>query len=178
MQRLKITRKDRNRIILGSLVIFLGLIALILFKNILIFGVFCLANAFMNYYQGRQELPFDITPSLVLVIIFSIKLGFSYGLLFLFLGSLIPSVIARGFDHMTPIYFSLTMGISYLGSLRIINNFIFYGVGLIIIQTTFSFLIAKVFSDDPMVMFSVFFGLFLNIIYFIILTKVIPTILM
>jgi len=82
-------------------VILVGLLALVLLRNMVVFAVFLLLNAFLNYYQGKTEFPFDMTPSLVLTIIFSMNLGFGYGLIFLLLGSVIPSVVASGFSHLT-----------------------------------------------------------------------------
>ncbi len=124
-----------------------------------------------------MEFPFDLTPSLVLMIIFSIKLGLGYGLVFLFFGSVLPSVIATGFNQMTFLFVGLAMFIAYLGSLGLTDDFVFYGLGLIVIQSVFGYFVAKFFSDDPMTVFSVFIGFFANILYFLVLSGLISKIL-
>ncbi len=138
---------------------------------------FSSGNALLNYYQGRMELPFDLTPSLVLMIIFSVKLGLGYGLFFLFFGSVLPSVIAAGFNQMTFLFVGLAVFIAYLGSLGITDNFMLYGLGLIVIQSIIGYFIAKFFADDPMAVFSVFLGFFANILYFLVLSGLISKIL-
>ena len=174
---LKVCKKNKRCIITVALTTLIGILTIALFRNILVFLGFLVVNAFLNYYQGRMEFQFDLTPSLVLVIIFSIKLGLGYGLLFLFLGSVIPSVIAAGFNHMTFLFVGLAMFIAYLGSLGITDNFLLYGLGLIVIQSVFGYFIARFFSGEPMTVFSVYLGFFLNIFYFLILNGVILRIL-
>jgi len=149
---------------------------LILARNFLVFCIFLIVNALLNYYQGKMEFPFDLTPSFVLLILFSMKFGFIYGLIFLFFGSVIPSVIAGGFDHTTFLYVGLAMSVGYLASLGLISNIVFYGLCLILFQTAFSFFISML-SDDPSKMFSVFLGIILNVLYFLALNKVFLTIL-
>ncbi|NCN38974.1 MAG: hypothetical protein COY38_02985 [Candidatus Aenigmarchaeota archaeon CG_4_10_14_0_8_um_filter_37_24] len=173
----KFCSKDKKCIITIIAIILTGIISLILMRNIIVFVGFLLINVFLNYYQGKTEFPFDLTPSLVLMIIFSVKLGFVYGLVFLFLGSVIPSVVAAGFNHMTFLFVSLAIVVSYLGSLGITNNLILYGLGLILFQSVIAFFIAKFFSDDPMTLFSVFLGFFVNIVYLLILSGIIGKIL-
>jgi len=148
---------------------------LILARNFLVFCIFLIVNALLNYYQGKMEFPFDLTPSFVLLILFSMKFGFIYGLIFLFFGSVIPSVIAGGFDHTTFLYVGLAMSVGYLASLGLISNIVFHGLCLILFQTAFSFFISML-SDDPSKMFSVFLGIILNVLYFLALNKVFLTI--
>jgi len=63
------------------------------------------------------------------------------------------------------------VGISYLASLGLIENIVIYGLGMIVVQSIFSFLISLL-SDDPSKIFSVFIGLVLNTLYFFALNKV------
>lgn len=168
---MKFCKKDKKCIFVVTLSVLFGLLSLLLFRNVVIFVIFLAANAFLNYYQGRMEFPFDLTPSFVLLILFSMKFGFIYGLIFLFFGSVIPSVIAGGFDHTTFLYVGLAMMVGYLASLSLIGNVVIYGLGLIFVQSVFSFFISML-SDDPSKMFSVFLGIFLNVLYFLALNKV------
>jgi len=157
-------------------IILVAVLILILARNFLVFCIFLVVNSLLNYYQGKMEFPFDLTPSFVLLILFSIKFGFIYGLIFLFLGSVIPSLIAGGFDHTTFLYVGLAMAVGYLASLSLITNIVFYGLSLIFVQTLFSFFISML-SDDPSKMFSVFLGIALNVLYFLALNRVLLTIL-
>jgi len=168
---IKLTTKHKKCILFTIPALLIGVLVLILARNFLVFSIFLAANAFLNYYQGKMEFPFDLTPSFVLMILFSMRFGFNYGLIFLFLGSVIPSLIAGGFDHTTFLYVGLAVGISYLASLGLIENIVIYGLGMIVVQSIFSFLISLL-SDDPSKIFSVFIGLVLNTLYFFALNKV------
>lgn len=157
--------------------ILVGIIGLLLFRNILIFTVFLAVTAVFNFFQSRMQLPFDLSPSMALLVLFSIKLGFMEGVIFLILGSIIPSVLGGGFNHMIVFFFLLAMGISYLGSLSLITNLRVYGIVLILAQSVFGYIIIKLFSVDPTDILSVFLGLFVNIGYFLILSELIAFIL-
>ena len=174
--KIKFCEKDKKCLFILLSTIIIGILAIVLVRNLLVFCIFLVVNAILNYYQGRMEFPFDLTPSFVLLILFSIKFGFIYGLIFLFLGSVIPSLIAGGFDHTTFLYVGLAMAVGYLASLSLITNIVFYGLSLIFVQTLFSFFISML-SDDPSKMFSVFLGIALNVLYFLALNRVLLTIL-
>lgn len=177
MKGIEINENRKKCIIVGSLTIIISLLALFFFRNIIVFFVFLVVNAFLNFYQGSMELSFDLTPSLALVIIFSMTFGFKYGLIFLFFGSVIPSIIPGGFNHLTFFYVVLAIGISYLASLGLMSNVMTYGLVLIGVQTVFSFFIATFLSGDPMSVLSVFLGLILNIPYFIVLSRILSYVL-
>ena len=168
---IKFTKKHKKCMLFVLPILLVGVIILVLARNFLVFCIFLVVNALLNYYQGRMEFPFDLTPSFVLLILFSMEFGFAYGLIFLFFGSVIPSVIAGGFDHTTFLYVGLAMMVGYLASLSLIGNVVIYGLGLIFVQSVFSFFISML-SDDPSKMFSVFLGIFLNVLYFLALNKV------
>lgn len=173
---IKLIKKQKKCMLFVLPIILVAVLILILARNFLVFCIFLVVNSLLNYYQGKMEFPFDLTPSFVLLILFSIKFGFIYGLIFLFLGSVIPSLIAGGFDHTTFLYVGLAMAVGYLASLSLITNIVFYGLSLIFVQTLFSFFISML-SDDPSKMFSVFLGIALNVLYFLALNRVLLTIL-
>lgn len=150
---------------------FLVLLVAIIIKLNIIFVFLLLISAFLNYRQGKMELPFDLTPSFTFLLLFSIKFGFGHGILFLFFGSVIPSIISRGFDHMTFLFVGLAIGMSYLASLELLKNPILYGFILLLIQSIFAFIIAKLFAGEPSAIFSVFLGLVLNTLYLLIFSE-------
>jgi hypothetical protein len=146
--------------------------AFFLMREILFFNLLLIVSILINYYQVRLRLPFDVSPSLVFTIIVSMRLGFVYGLVFLFLGSVAPGIAVSGFNHITFIFVCLAAGISYISSLNLIGSMLVYGILMICIQSVFSFMIAKAFSADPNIMASVFIGFGLNIFYFTIFSDV------
>ncbi|MBD3155973.1 MAG: hypothetical protein GF368_04960 [Candidatus Aenigmarchaeota archaeon] len=174
---LDVLKENKKTIVGMGIGILVGIIGLLLFRNILIFTVFLVVTMVFNFFQSRMQLPFDLSPSMALLILFSIKLGFMEGMVFLILGSIVPSIIGGGANHMTLFFFLLAMGVSYLGSLSLIINLRIYGIILIVVQSIFGYIIIKFFSDDPTDFLSIFLGLFVNIGYFLILTELIAGIL-
>ncbi len=174
---IEIFKKNKKSLLVMGIGIIIGMIGLFLFPTFLIFTIFLVGTGILNFVQSRMELPFDLTPSLAILILFSIKLGFLEGMIFLILGSIIPGILGGGFNHMTLFFFLLAMGISYLGSSSLIGDLRIYGIVLIVIQGVFSYLIIKLFSVDPTDILSVFLGFFVNISYFLVLSELIASVL-
>jgi hypothetical protein len=175
MVKLKI-RGSRRSLVAFTLLAIICIALILIFRNVLVLGIFVVLSAIIRFYQSKLELGFDISPSLVLAIIFSIKLGFWYGILILIFGGFIPGVLTGGFTQMSIFFLSLAMFIVYLGSLGLFGNDVTYGIVLILIQSSIGFVISMV-SGDPTVTFSVFFGLGLNIVYLIVLNNIISLLL-
>lgn len=170
-------KKNKKTLVIMGIGVLIGIIGLLLFRNFIIFTIFLVGTGVLNFVQSRMELPFDLTPSMALLILFSIKLGFLEGMIFLILGAIIPGIVGGGFNHMTLFFFLLAMGISYIGSLVLISNLRIYGIILIVIQSIFGYMIIKLFSVDPTDILSVFLGLFVNIGYFLVLSELLVGIL-
>lgn len=145
-------------------------------RDIFIIGILIVISAIINIYQGRLGVSFDLSPSLVIMVLVSMKLGFLYGLLFLLLGSVIPSVLVAGFNYLTFLYVSLAVLIGYLASLNLTQNYMLYGISLIFLQSIFAFFLARL-SADPKNILSVFVGFTMNIIYLMILGNLVLAIL-
>jgi hypothetical protein len=160
--------KNARTLVFIALLILATLLSFLIFRDILVFGVFLVLSAIFNYYQNRLELGFDLSPSLVLMIIFSIKLGFGFGLFFLIFGAFLPSVLVGGFGGATIFFLGIAVLIAYLGSIGITDNFTIYAVGLILLQSVLGFVVSSILGDS-LALFSVFIGLGMNMVYFIIL---------
>ncbi|MBU0757888.1 MAG: hypothetical protein KKF44_07485 [Nanoarchaeota archaeon] len=148
----------------------------LLFQSLFVFGLLVVFSAVLNTYQNRLGIPFDISPSLVLMILISMKLGFWFGLAYLILGYFIPSVLVGGFDYITFMFVSLAGVVCFLASLPIPLSTLYFGVILILFQSIFAFIIASM-SADPKNIFSVFLGFVMNIMYFSFLNEIIHKIL-
>ena len=59
---------------------------------------------------------------------------------------------------MTFIFVGIAILISFIASLVLVENLIFYGLGLILLQSTLGFLATLVFGGEPATMFSIFIG--------------------
>ncbi|OGI15625.1 hypothetical protein A3K63_04290 [Candidatus Micrarchaeota archaeon RBG_16_49_10] len=173
---MKLNLPTKGKSIALPIIILVGLLALILFRDILIFGIFLIAMAIFNHYQNKYQLGFDVSPTLVLTIIFSMRLGFGYGLAFLFLGGVIPNLITGGFTGGTVFFIGIAVLVAYLASLGLIANVLLYGIGLLVLQSFLGLMISLLLSDS-LVLFSVFFGFALNAVYFLVFNNILTLVL-
>lgn len=172
-RKLELNNLDQRTLVQVLVLGLIAILALFLFRNIIVFAVFLVISFMMNMYQSKLELEFDLTPSLVLMIIFSMKLGFFYGLIFLFMGSVVPSLISGGFNHLTIFFIIIAVVICYIASLGLTDHPVRYGLILVLVQSALGFGLVFFFLNDPTGMFAVLIGLALNILYMFILTNII-----
>ena len=167
-----------NKFIIPILIVGISLlISFVIFRNFTICCILLTISALINFYQNKFDLGIDLSPSLVLLIIFSMKLGFGYGLIFLIFGSVIPSVITGGINESIFFFVGLAIFIAYLGSLVLIDNLMIYGIALIVVQSLAGFLFSIFITGNPRTSFSVVIGLALNIFYFMIFSRILFAIL-
>ncbi len=167
--RPRITRKHRKSFVLAAITLLISLLAALFFRNILIFFLLIGFNALLNLYQASTGLPFDMTPTIPLVVIFSMKFGFWFGLIFLFLSSIIPTIIVSALT--TPnVFFSLFVGllIGYLSTAGLTDNAFVYGLILIVFEGLIGLVIASLASVETMPPFFVFLASGVNLFYFVI----------
>jgi len=164
----KISRKYRQSVILATTTIIITLLSAIFFRNVAIFVLLIAFNALLNLYQRSTGLPFDMTPTTPLVIIFSIKFGFWFGFLFLFLSSVIPGIFVGGFNPNIFLIGILGILISYLASIGMTEGIIVYGLILIAFEGIIWFFIASIVSSETLPPLFVFLASILNVFYLII----------
>ncbi|MBD3156121.1 MAG: hypothetical protein GF368_05755 [Candidatus Aenigmarchaeota archaeon] len=164
----KISKKYRQSVFLATTTLLITLISVIFFRSALIFILLLAFNALLNLYQRSTGLPFDMTPTTPLVIIFSIQFGFWPGFIFLFFSSIVPGIFVGGFNPNIILIGFLGLVIGYLASVGIVEGVITYGLILVIFEGIVWFFIATLVSSETLPPLFVFLASTLNIIYLII----------
>jgi hypothetical protein len=135
-------RQDKNKKYTIFGIFFLLICYLLLFqKSLTFFITITILSAVFNYILHITGIHIHFGHVSFFNVLFSYKLGFWYGFIFIILTHVIPEVLSGHMDIEMFLSFGIYTVVSFLASMLIFSSFLPLAISLLILQTTASFIL-------------------------------------
>ncbi|MBD3202790.1 hypothetical protein GF327_00715 [Candidatus Woesearchaeota archaeon] len=146
----KVFLKKQFKISNFILLLTLLIVSMILIRKITMFFVLTLIASVIVYFNYYIRLPFDLSPVLFFSLVITREFSFIFSAVFIIISGIIPMILAGGtFDHTTIFYTSLIIGINYLSSFFLSNNFIITAILISVLHHVIAAIGSIIFGTDP-----------------------------